>query len=391
VGQPKQIKQSLQAVQPVVLNPVGYGLSQKILSTYFSNDEMLNFMNDYIKRCGHMSKLFSIGKSSAGRRDLWVLELSNNPGIKEAKPYIKFVANMHGDEPSGRQLLLKFADWMCSSYPSDPTVANLVDNFHFMLLPSMNPDGFDARRRTNRQGKDLNRDFPDPLHLGNWKTWSDQLKPVGTEAAETLALMNFSLQYRFIAGVSMHEGAVVANYPWDGSIDKKTAYSSCPDDATYRYLAAVYANKNSLMRTSREFKGGITNGAAWYPLYGGMQDWNYLMADCMDLTLELSERKWPFPGHWLPKIWEDNRDALVDFSVKAAYGGAWGSIMGSRGNQPIGNAAVRVDGISKLMSGGPLGDFYRPLAPGRYIITAMALGFTVRAPVIIRTQHMAHT
>jgi carboxypeptidase D len=48
-----------------------------------------------------------------------------------------------------------------------------------------------------------------------------------------------------------------------------------------------------LMSKSKEFVGGITNGAAWYPLYGGMQDWNYLHGECLELTLEINEEKWP--------------------------------------------------------------------------------------------------
>ena len=71
----------------------------------------------------------------------------------EPKPYIKFVANMHGDEPSGRQVLLQWAEWMCRGYPSDPVVARLVDNFHVMILPSLNPDGFDKHSRGNSRGK----------------------------------------------------------------------------------------------------------------------------------------------------------------------------------------------------------------------------------------------
>lgn len=30
-----------------------------------------------------------------------------------------------------------------------------------------------------------------------------------------------------------------------------------------------------------------------YPLYGGMQDWNYLYANCLELTLEINDNKWP--------------------------------------------------------------------------------------------------
>ena len=33
--------------------------------------------------------------------------------------------------------------------------------------------------------------------------------------------------------------------------------------------------------------GGTTNGANWYPIYGSMQDWNYVVGHCLELTLEL--------------------------------------------------------------------------------------------------------
>ena len=35
------------------------------------------------------------------------------------------------------------------------------------------------------------------------------------------------------------QGAVVANYPWDGTPDGFTRYAACPDDATFRALASI--------------------------------------------------------------------------------------------------------------------------------------------------------
>ena len=52
----------------------------------------------------------------------------------------------------------------------------------------------------------------------------------------------------------------------------------------------------------------------------GMQDWNYLAANCMELTLELSLNKWP-PASALPSIWEDNRHSLLNLPLTATLGG----------------------------------------------------------------------
>jgi carboxypeptidase D len=73
-------------------------------------------------------------------------------------------------------------------------------------------------------------------------------------------------------------------------------------------------------RVLQEFPEGITNGAQWYPVYGGMQDWNYLAAKCMAITLELSESKWRPEAH-LVTLWEENREALVALPLAAGLGG----------------------------------------------------------------------
>lgn len=46
----------------------------------------------------------------------------------------------------------------------------------------------------------------------------------------------------------------------------------------------------------------------------------YLEAKCMELTLELSENKWPAP-EGLPRLFLDNLPALLAFHTAAAFGG----------------------------------------------------------------------
>ncbi len=52
------------------------------------------------------------------------------------------------------------------------------------------------------------------------------------------------------------------------------SYSASPDDQVFKLMATTYSYNHRKMHLSREFNQGITNGADWYVLYGGMQDWN---------------------------------------------------------------------------------------------------------------------
>ena len=58
-------------------------------------------LKDYTARCPHVAKLASIGKSVGGS-DLWVLELGDRSPVDVDRPAFRYLANMHGDEPTGR-------------------------------------------------------------------------------------------------------------------------------------------------------------------------------------------------------------------------------------------------------------------------------------------------
>jgi carboxypeptidase D len=289
---------------------------QNVLKNYLENMPMQDHLKEFVTRCGSISRLKSIGKSTKGF-NIWALEISDKPGRGEPEPHVKLVGNLHGDEPTGRALTMALAEWLCKNYETDADAKRIVNDVHLWLVPSMNPDGFAARKRENINDKDLNRNFPD-------RFTDPSMEPTGEEEAETAVMMKWSLTQHFVASLAFHEGAVVANYPWDGTADKTTKYEACPDDDTFKYLASTYAKAHANMSSAdnKEFPnaGGITNGAAWYPIYGSMQDWNYLRAGCMEVTLEVSESKWPSESV-LPQLFKDNLPAMLAYIKAAALGG----------------------------------------------------------------------
>ena len=116
---------------------------------------------------------------------------------------------------------------------------------------------------------------------------------------------------------------MVANYPFDDNPSGQNEYTACPDDDVFKKLALTYSFAHETMHLDNppweckgvppdHFKNGVTNGANWYNVAGGMQDFNYLHSDCMEITLELGCNKFPKKSD-LPRYWEENKKALVAF------------------------------------------------------------------------------
>ncbi|KAJ4965292.1 hypothetical protein NE237_017141 [Protea cynaroides] len=321
---------------------------------YMTNVELENAVEQFGRRCSHISRIYSIGKSVKGV-PLWVMEISDKPGKEEAEPAFKFIGNVHGDEPVGRELLLLLANWLCDNYMKNPLATLIIKNVHLHILPTMNPDGFSLRRRGNANDIDLNRDFPDQFFPVN-----DDLD---SRQPETKAIISWLKERHFTGSASLHGGALVANYPWDGSQDKRKQYYACPDDKAFQYMASVYSRSHYNMSLSKEFDGGITNGAYWYPIYGGMQDWNYIHAGCFELTLEISDVKWPSADE-LPVLWEFNRMSMLNLVASLVKTGIHGRIFSSDSGQPL-PASITIKGIDYTVKAGrSFGNYHRMLAPG---------------------------
>ncbi|XP_058127239.1 carboxypeptidase M-like isoform X1 [Anopheles coustani] len=359
---------------------------------YHNQEEMTRYLRETVARYPNLTALYSIGKSAQGR-DLWVLVVSASPYEHMlGKPDVKYIGNIHGNEAVGRELLLHLIQYLVSSYSSDPYIKWLLDNTRIHILPSLNPDGYAASKegtcdggqgRYNSRGFDLNRNFPDYFKQNNKRS-----------QPETEAVKDWISKIQFVLSGSLHGGALVVSYPYDNTPNAKICRSSStcavfhsymsqpsltPDDDVFKHLSLTYANNHGKMSrgvacktASPSFENGITNGAAWYPLTGGMQDFNYVWHGCMEVTLEVSCCKFP-PAYELRKYWDDNQLSLIKFLAEA-HRGVQGFVVDPTGN-PVERAQLKIKGRDIGFTTTKYGEFWRVLLPGVYKLEVYADGY----------------
>ncbi|XP_076337200.1 carboxypeptidase D-like isoform X1 [Tachypleus tridentatus] len=354
---------------------------------YHRYNDMTTLLQNITNSFPEFAKLYSIGLS-VERRELWVILLSSTPNERPLlKPNVKYIGNMHGDESVGRELLLHLAAYLINNYNKDPYVRWLMDNTQIHLMPSMNPDGFEVALegtcshspgRNNLHGVDLNRNFPDYFEENPQK-----------EEPETRAVKKWLNDIPFVLSANLHGGALVASYPFDNlppskkHTHKPTRHikSPTPDDDFFHHLALLYSSHHATMHQGLscrwgipDFPDGVTNGAEWYAVKGGMQDYNYVHAGCMEITVELSCCKYPVPSE-LPKFWEENREALLKY-LAAAHQGVRGLVVDSS-NRTLPKTRLKIKGRDMTFHTTKNGEYWRLLLPGNYTIEAYLKGFVI--------------
>ena len=137
---------------------------------------------------------------------------------------MKLIANMHGNEAVGREMLLALSSFLLRNYGADPRVTAILDTTDLHILASLNPDGFEASTkgvcrgyqlgtgRHNGNNVDLNRAFP------SWDDLSESTEVLKNRSEpEVTAVIDWVLSQPFVLSANFHDGAVVANYPYDDS------------------------------------------------------------------------------------------------------------------------------------------------------------------------------
>ncbi|MCP4544893.1 MAG: T9SS type A sorting domain-containing protein [bacterium] len=303
-----------------------------------------------------LARTFNWGTSVDGR-PLHGIVISANVNTNEVEPEVRLSSTMHGDEVVGIEMYLYFVELLTDHYGEAgyEDVTYLVDNYEIHFMPLHNPDGNSAHQRSNSNGVDLNRNFPEP----------DGTHP--TQEIENIHFMSYANSHHFVISANSHTGALVVNYPWDYTYDR------APDDAAIILMSLEYSYYNSPMYNG-SFTNGITHGADWYMVQGSVQDWSYYVTGCIDVTLELNDVKWPDASRIDP-LWEDNRESLKHF-VKCARYGVHGVVTSAESGLPL-DATITVAGIedAPVKTDPQNGDYYKLLHTGSFDITYEAYGY----------------
>ena len=327
-------------------------------------DMMFQFAIDHPENC----EIIELGTLPSNRKIL-IAHLKN--GSSEGKPKFLYTSTIHGDETTGWIMMLRLIDYLLEN-PDEPEVQTIMDNIDLYIGPNTNPDGtyhggnntVNGATRENANGVDMNRNYADP-HGGP--------HPDGYEyQTETQWFMQFAEENAFVMGANYHGGAEVMNYPWDNT------YTLHADDAWYQLISHEYADLTHEVSPNymNQYNNGIINGAQWYMIGGGRQDYMNGYAQCRELTIECSNTKLPNPSQ-LPNFWNINKNSIFAYMTQCIYG-IHGTVTDAANGQPL-NATVTItnhdDSFSVVESHLPAGDYHRPIKGGTYDVTYACNGY----------------
>lgn len=337
--------------------------------TYPTYSQYESIMKSFVDVYPSLCKLETIGTSNNGKL-IQVLKISDNPAVNEDEPEVFYSSTIHGDETGGFILMLRFADYLLKNYNLNSRVKNLADNLEIWINPLANPDGtyksgdlITSPVRFNANGYDLNRNFPDP----------DPSAPVVPQQKETADMIRFLREHKFVLSANFHSGAEVVNYPWDRWPRLH------PDDSWFYNVSRKYADtahfySGPVYMTG--FNDGITNGAAWYPINGGRQDFMTYDLHGREVTVELDDN-WITPSDQLNSLWQYNWHSLIGYLENAMYG-IQGSVIDINTKEPVA-ARVFITGHDKdnsqVFSDTLTGGFIRLIAPGSWDLLFSANGY----------------
>lgn len=339
-------------------------------STPTTYDDLVDQMAELASTYPAICRMEQIGLSVDGRSIL-ALALSDQPHATTEKPKTRIVGGIHGDERLSVTIPLRLAQWLLENYggtdPDGNRATELLDDLEIWILPLLNPDGYEAGKRTNTNLVDLNRNFPDGIDGTVGNAHQEGAPDTAGRQPETAAFMAWTAAHRFVLGANLHTGAKLVCYPYGNHPSGSTTYSAAPDDALFIDLSQTYADLHPTLST-------VINSCEWYRVVGELPDWAYRYTGTLEITVELDVQ--PAPPE--EPAWQDNRESLLAF-LEYARRNIRGTVRDTHTGLPL-NAAIAIDGNEREVYTEPAtGSFHRVLLPGTYGVAVSAPGYLTQS------------
>ncbi len=426
----------------VVIGVAGSVFAQPLPSWYHNNAGIHSFLMDLQTRFPNTIHVDSIGHGQQWGYPIWMARISNNATIRQDKPRVLLIGQVHAEEVMGVELCLRLAAEICSTYTTNTAPARYRDwrgaansGEEIYIIPSANPEGlqvvtnnWDVTYRKNvhniwhpflndslifapdvgndSDGIDLNRNFP-----VNWERGDTLLQPLwtgtqielwdyyrgaspGSEAeTQTLMRVNRDLKpmYCFVYHSSRQGGlSQKIFFPWDWEASGSQVVTPGRRSSDFDLCNMVGSEVSQNMRCTNgndpyQFSGYRTrNGAA--------QDWFYQSTGCVAMEVEVgpATRNAHQPDSLTWRTWMDLMIAgnyvLFNRSLDQFHSPTGSSITGivsdASSGQPLPGTEVRVRELyNRLLDPrvtNEVGRFNRPMVSGNYTLEFRKYGYATQ-------------
>ncbi len=256
---------------------------------YFDPTEIDSMLAQVAADHPAITRVFSIGTTTQGR-NIWAIEISNQPDAIEDEPAIQFNAQHHAREVATSHVAMDIVETLTNGYGIDEDVTAWVDGYTTVVVPMVNPDGVQhvfngtSSWRKNRMaysciGVDLNRNYP---YLwgpgcGSSSTCSSDIYrgPSSASEMETRAMMALQDQYHFVMATSYHSFGEFIDYPYacsNGSPSGQMPEHSVIHEMVHGVSDGIFATDGTRYDVYSPVPFGGVNGddTSWYYAHRGV-------------------------------------------------------------------------------------------------------------------------
>lgn len=270
-------------------------LAQSTVDFYPTFEEIETHLHLIATMYPSITSLYSIGQSFEDR-EIWCLEISNNPGVDEQKPGVLFMGLHHAREWPTVPITLSLINRLVESYGHNETITDLVNNRRIWVIPCVNPDGYYYDHdqfagvkwwRKNRRyfpdfnlyGVDLNRNYGGSSNGDHYSMWGSagvshhprSAVYCGTEPfseLEVYHMKEFFLNNSIDASISWHTYGELVLWPWGYSTS-----AQAPDHLYMSEIGTAIAQEITKMSGTGHYLP--QQSAYLYPTTGDTTDWFY--------------------------------------------------------------------------------------------------------------------